>query len=183
MKKYIDYLPQYLKNIEELKTIGDAEDSVVKDEEDFFRGIEKAQWIDTSEEAGLSRREKILGIKSYPTDSFAERRAVIKARWNSYYPYTYYSMINWLGSVYGDGKYFVNVEYETYTVSIELVASIKHLLEEVFNEARRMIPANMKLVVSLRYTRHRDINVTYGELASMTHTTIRETTFSKQLNG
>ena len=183
MKKYIEYLPEYLRNIEELKAIGDAEDIVVGDEESFFRAIERSQWIDTSEESGLLRREKILGIKSYPTDTLEERRAVIKARWNSYYPYTYYSMLNWLGSVYGDGKYFVNVDYGKYTVSIELAASIKHLLEEVFNEARRMIPANMKLVVSLRYTRHRDIDVTHGELIGMTHSTIRETTFSKQLNG
>ena len=33
MKKYIEYLPEYLRNIEELKAIGDAEDIVVGDEE------------------------------------------------------------------------------------------------------------------------------------------------------
>jgi len=183
MKKYLEYLPEYLREIEEFIAIGTSEDVVVKDEEDFLRDIENAQWIETSTEAGLLRREKILGIKSYVHDSFADRRAVIAARWNSYYPYTYYSMVNWLESVYGRDNFMVDVNYGGYTVKIELRASIKYLLEEVFNEARRMIPANMKLYVNLIYTRHRDINVTYGYLASMTHNEIRETTFSKGLNG
>lgn len=183
MKKYLEYLPEFLRDIEEFDQIGKAENLIIEDEENIFKEIENAQWTETSGEAGLLRREKILGIKSYSTDSDDERRAVISARWNSYYPYTYYSMINWLESVYGKKNFTVSIDYEAYRVSIELGLSIKYLLEEIFGEARRMIPANMKLTVSLKYTRHRDINVVYGDLRELTHKLVRETSFDKSLNG
>lgn len=177
MKKYLDYLPEFLKVIEEFKTIGNVENNIIKDEELIFDKIEKAQWIETSEDEGLLRRENILGIKSSPTDTYEERRAVIAARWNSYYPYTYYSLINWLESVYGKENFAVTIDYAKYHVNIELKLSIKYLLEEIFREARRMIPANMKLTVVLKYTRHKDINVRYGDLRKFTHNQIRETDF------
>ena len=60
MKKYIEYLPEFLRNIEELYAIGNIEDKIIADEEKFFEEAEKSQWIETSGEKGLSRREKML---------------------------------------------------------------------------------------------------------------------------
>ena len=179
MKKYIEYLPEFLRNIEELYAIGNIEDKIIADEEKFFEEAEKSQWIETSEEKGLSRREKMLGISGRQTQSDEQRRTLICAKWNSYYPYTYYSMINWLENLCGNENFKVNVNYGEYYINIEITTAKKYLLDDIYIEARRMIPANMKLTVTLKYTKYGEICCTYGELKRYTYGIIKETDFEK----
>lgn len=121
----------------------------------------------------------MLGIGGRQTQSDEQRRDLICAKWNSYYPYTYYSLINWLESLCGRENFKVFVDYGTYYINIELGQTKKYLLEDIYIEARRMIPANMKLTVTLKYTKYGEICCTYGELEKYTYQLIRETDFEK----
>ena len=175
MKKYIEYLPEFLRNIEEFNAIGSCEDVILQDIGKYFQDTENSQWIGTSGERGLERREKIMGISVLKGTSDDERRKIIMSKWNNYIPYTYYTIRSWLESICGKDNFELRIDYEGYKVIIELGLDFKNYENMIYSECRVMIPANMILILNIIYTRHSELTpFTYSGLSIYTHRGIRE---------
>ena len=101
----VGYLPDILKDIEEFKALLTAE----KPEFDIlFEKIDiivENCFVDTLDDYGCTRWEKMLGLTAKDTDSIDLRRIRIKAALNGDTPYTMRSLENKLLALCGEGNY------------------------------------------------------------------------------
>lgn len=174
MKPYLDYLPQVLAELEEIKEIAKAEDITLESEWENVNKIIADQWIEISTERGIIRREKMLGIQPFTDDTLETRRFRILTRWNEKLPYTYRVLIERLNSLCGVGGYELDLKPNLYSISIKIELTQKRMFNDVQDLSRRMIPANMILVVTLRYNQHFTLaRLTHGQLSAFTHEQLR----------
>jgi hypothetical protein len=66
----------------------------------------------TSDEHGIARREKILGIIPLDTDTLAERAYRVLVKWYDTYPYTRRNLIARLKRLVGDGKFTFDIGFQ-----------------------------------------------------------------------
>lgn len=77
--KLLDYLPEYLKDIKEIKAIMDTEDVEVDELRTAIQDVLDQKFIDTATK-GLEFWERELGVPINPNLTYAERRSKIKSK-------------------------------------------------------------------------------------------------------
>ena len=97
------YLPEVLKNVRELDAIMDAENPEIEDLWQACEDCMNDQFISEATENGIERREKMLGITPFATDTLDDRRFRLLSRYMEDIPYTRKSLINMLTSLCGEG--------------------------------------------------------------------------------
>jgi hypothetical protein len=179
MKPYLDYLPQVLAELDEIKEISKAEDITLGAEWKNVKDIISDQWIELSTERGIKRREKLLNIQPFADDTLETRRFRILTRWNEKLPYTYRVLSEKLDTLCGVDGYELELKPNLYSLSIKIELTQKRMLNDVQELSRRMIPANMVLVVTLRYNQHFTLaRLTHGQLSVYTHEKLRSEVLS-----
>jgi len=153
MKPYLDYLPEFMSEYEEINEISKAENEVLYDEWSLFRKNEKNQWIKTADEEGIKRYEDMLNTTGGGND-LEIRRAALLVKYNNNFVYTYTMFKNYLNNICGEENYDLEILYGEYTVNISLGLSRRFLFNTVKDYARQIIPANMILNVRLKYNKH-----------------------------
>ena len=106
------------------------------------------EFIETADEYGISRFEKILNILPSKEDTLESRRARVQARWFNTIPYTMKSFLAKLIALCGDSDFTVTKEYEKYKVEILTNLELFGQVEELERIIDSMIPCNM-IVISL----------------------------------
>lgn len=116
----------------------------------------------------------MLGIQPFTDDTLETRRFRILTRWNEKLPYTYRVLIERLNSLCGVDGYELELQPNLYSISIKLELTQKRMFNDVQDLTRRMIPANMVLVVTLRYNQHFTLSrYTHGQLSAYKHEQLR----------
>lgn len=173
MKKYLEYLPEFLREYREIQAIANTENMVLQDEENNLNSCMSRPWISTSDEKGIKRYETMFNIES--NGSLDTRREAIKIYLNRNFIYTYKKFDEYLSSICGTDGYKLEVLNSKYTVNIKLALNVASLYDMVSKSARNIIPANMILNVEIMYNEHTDISkYTHKQLSSYTHDNIRE---------
>lgn len=130
------------------------------------------EFIETADDLGLSRWEKILGIFPDTTDTIENRRFRIMARMIETRPYTVPQLKNILRNLCGEDNYSVQVSDYVLIVRIGLTSRSNY--SDIEALLQKISPANMVIDLSLAYNQHQSLlPMTHAQLAAMTHYEIR----------
>ena len=108
------YLPEYLREFEEMQQIMKAENPEFAMLAQEIKQIDKNQYILTCNEAGISLFENILGIKPSAEDTLQSRIARVMIRWNDTSPYVWKVLLERLVTICGNDFDLSGSDLENY---------------------------------------------------------------------
>ena len=152
----LDYLPKVIRTIKEFEVLGDAENPEINNLWLDNQIVLNNQFINTLDEQGCARWEKMLDITPKGTATIEDRRLAILARINASLPYTYRQLENFLRNICDD-DYTMTLDNANYTLTVLLNLSRQNQFDEVSNLLARVIPANLICNVSLKYNQYKII--------------------------
>lgn len=173
--KIIDYLPQVLKEVKEIKAINSVENNILEQEWIFaFQQLEN-QFVEYADEDGIKRYEKMLGLKYLDTDSLETRRLRILSYFQRQAPYTYKVLIRILNSLLGEGEYTIQRNVATKELNIKLNLDVKAQFNILAEILESIVPVDMTINLGLLYNNHHTLSAyTHEELAQFTYQYLRE---------
>lgn len=149
--KLIEYYPLFLQDIREFKLISNIEDTELEKIQNKVEEILKEVIVNTAESYGLNRYEKIYNL-SNDTNDLTARKYNILAKINNRVPYTMNWLKNKLNNTIGKENYKINIDYNNYTLTVEILAVFKEVAEVLNKDLREQLPANLKVAVNLFQT-------------------------------
>lgn len=152
----LDYLPKVVRTIKEFEVLGDTENPEINNLWLDNQIVLNNQFINTLDEQGCVRWEKMLDITPKGTATIEDRRLAILARINASLPYTYRQLENFLRNICAD-DYTMTLDHTNYTLTVILSLSRQNQFDEVSNLLTRVIPANLTCNVSLKYNQYKII--------------------------
>ena len=171
----IDYLPQYMQEYLEIKSIMETEQPEINA---LWSACERTladQYIMDATEYGVMRWEGMLNISPKATDTLDERKFRILARLNTELPYTLTKLKEMLTVLCGAGGFVIDLQANKYHIEIKLAVGNHNNYAEVQKILNTMIPANLTQAVSLLYNPHREIKpFRHMDLRTLSHETIRK---------
>lgn len=138
----IKYLPEYVADYQEIKSITIAEDPEFKL---TWKEADKArnnQFLDTCDDTGLSRFEKLLGIKN-EIKSVDMRKVVVRSKLFL----QDFDLVGYLSSLYGSENFSVLVK--GYNLYINLFTKFDDIKKELEATLKEMVPVN--LITNITY--------------------------------
>lgn len=178
-RKLKNYLPPVFKQFREfLATIEGEQPQVERLYESTAEALEQ-QFLHSAGDYGLSRWETSLGIIPKASESLEERRFRLLAHMGSQLPYTHRKLEARLEQLCGTGKYSVDINCTECTIKVYVALSAESSYRVVADLLKKMIPANMEVMLSLKYNQHMQfIGMTHSEMAAYTYGAIRNEVFS-----
>ena len=140
------YLPEFISNIKEFQQLDAAVSVEINKLRDKLLQLQDNQFIETANDEGLSRYEKMLSIP-YAED-VATRRFNILNKYNSTIPFTLTWLTNMLNTTLGKGNFLLDMNYNQYTLTISVLALKEHLIETLYKDLRKKIPCNLVLNIT-----------------------------------
>lgn len=141
--RLVPYLPPPIAEFKEISTTLEAE-------EPEFALVWKAadqvlqnEFIETADEYGLSRFEKMLGVLPSIEDTLESRRARVRARWFAALPFTVKSLAAKLASICGENGFSIVKGFGSYQITIKTGLKLFGEVEEVERLLDAMVPCNM----------------------------------------
>lgn len=174
-RNLIDYLPDILKNIKDIKLIlNDCEQPEVNALWDNVDKTLNNQFIPTMDIDGIKRWEKILKLKPKLDLSLDERKFTILSKINSELPYTMRMLENKLKSLVGENNYETFLYNNNYTLKVLLNLKAEQSFNDVVTLLNEIVPANMIIECALKYYRYvLAKQYTYDQLSQYTNSEIR----------
>ncbi|MBQ8765395.1 MAG: DUF2313 domain-containing protein [Clostridia bacterium] len=174
-RNLIEYLPEFLRELREYKAI--LTDGVQPEVAELFQAIEEAlnnQFIQSANEYGVSRWEKMLGIAPKSTYSLDERKFTILTKMNEQLPYTTRSMEKRLASLCGEGNYSVGIDANNFTLNVGVALTAQNSYKDVYAMLEKVVPANMVINLYLIYEQNKNWSTyTHEQLSAYTHHVLR----------
>lgn len=154
--KLIDYLPQVLQSVEELKALFCSEDCEIKSLYEALEILLKNQFVHEATESGIKRWEKILKIIPNVDDTLDMRRFEILNRLNIKIPYTIIMLRNKIQALYGND---CDIQYINDTCMLKItvpnitdreLVNLKSMLDVI-------VPANLvwDVIINKKFERKR----------------------------
>lgn len=150
----MQYYPDYLKEIRELKEIAAANKEEILKLYEGSDSLWKDGFIEDAGYQGIKRWESLLGIKPYPEDSLSERRAAVMGQWNRQLPYTTARLEERLLAVLGEFGYELHIRSRECELELLVTDQMYRVLQHVRGMVREMIPANLLFVFAGKYPVH-----------------------------
>ena len=169
----IDYLPDHLKEIHEMRQITEVAE---QPEFDFLlpqndKAINN-QFLETADEYGLARREKIFNISPKASATLEERRFTLSTHILEYRPTTMLFLKKQLDNICGKKGYTLLMKDNVLIVKLALAT--KSAITAVHAAITKIRPANIALDLDLLYNKQSGIaKYRHSELKAYEHETIR----------
>ena len=171
----VGYLPDILKEIYEFKQIFKGEEPELSLMFERCDLILDECFIDTLDEYGCGRWEKMLAIAAKDTDTLELRRLRIKAALNGDTPYTMRSLENKLKTLCGEGNFILKYANDIYTLTVGLALAAKNQFDYLKEVLEEIVPANIVIEIFLMYNTHQTLSAfLHNELAVHTHRELTE---------
>lgn len=133
-------------------------------------------FIDTADEDGIARFEKIMGIIPADSDDLEVRRFRLQTKWNDQLPYTEEELHNRLKSLCGEGGYTLDISYNDYYLSVGVGLRSKENLTLVKDLLSNIVPCNIVVEAHLLYNTHAWLReLTHDALSALTYARIKDT--------
>ena len=139
----VSYLPLYLDGYEENPATLEAENPEFILIWNATDRVLKNEFIETADEYGISRFEKILNIFPSKEDTLESRRARVQARWFSSIPYTFKAFVSKLAALCGDTDFTIIKDYEKYRIEIFTDLELFGQVDELEHIIETVMPCNM----------------------------------------
>ena len=146
-----EYLPEVLKDVQEMRAIMEAEAPEVQAIWDACEDCMNDQFIMEATENGVARREKMLKITPFATDTLDDRKLRLLSRYNENIPYTRKSLETLLESLCGADGYILTITTATFTVNVRIALTAKKQEAIIAETLERILPYNMVFNVELLY--------------------------------
>lgn len=173
------YLPPVFAKFREFSAIMEAEQPQIETIYESAGEMLEQQFIDTAGDYGLSRWETSLGILPKASESLDDRRFRMLALTGSQLPYTHRKLETRLEQLCGAGRYSVDIDCTGHTVTVQVSLESRNSYGLVEELLKKMVPANMIIMLSLKYNRYALFTaMTHSEMAAFTHTRLRNEVFS-----
>lgn len=176
MNKLLNYLPPYLQRYRELIAITDAEYPEIDNVRQSINLVLDEQFIDTLDEYGCERWERMLKIAIKPTDTLELRRYTILSKLLQDLPYTMRRLHEVLTRLCGADYYSVVLKHTEYFIQVWIEIESMEKQDIVIDTVKRMIPANLILDVQINFRTHGWLNenkLTHGAMHAYTHSGVR----------
>lgn len=171
MADILKYLPPVIGDTYEFKEIAKAENPELNLLWDSTNRVLAEWFLDTMSEYGISRTEKMLGIKPFDTDTLEDRRFRLKARYNHETPYTYRSLRKMLDNLCG-GNYKLSLK--DFVLDVKIGLSARKQFTEIIKLLEKVVPVNIVINASVLYNTHEVLsNFTHEQLSKETHEQLR----------
>lgn len=146
------YWPEFLQDNDKFNELDKAESPELEEVWQSFNDVDGNQFLETANEEGIARYEKMVGIISKASESLEMRRARLLNKFSTYTPYNRAWLKNRLDSVLGKGTHEHHIEDDMLTLktSTDEIDSIKSLRKEL----RKDIPCTMDMSIGLVRTSH-----------------------------
>lgn len=178
-KNLIEYIPQMLQCVQEYKAI--LEDGEQEEFDLLWQEIENSlnnQFVESANEYGVRRYEKILNISPKTTATLEERKFTIKSRMNEELPFTLRMLESKLKMLCGDDGYVLISIPEEYRIVVGLGLVAMNNYYDIEKLLKKMVPANIVIEISEIYNRHSGLHgFTYEELEEYTNNQLRNEVF------
>lgn len=142
----VSYLPPFMADFKEISVTLEAENPEFVLVWNAAERVLRNEFIETADEYGISRFEKILNLSPSTEDTLESRRARVQARWFNAVPYTMKAFLAKLIALCGDSDFTVTKEYEKYTVKILTNLELFGQVEELEHIIESMMPCNMIII-------------------------------------
>ena len=139
----VSYLPPFLAEFKEIAVALEAENPEFVLAWNATERILKNEFIETSDEYGISRFEKILNIFPNEKDTLENRRKRIIIKWFNMTPYTIRMLKKQLSIICGENNFLLFVKHNDYLIYVRLLSIDDNALSEVKEILNKMIPVNM----------------------------------------
>lgn len=143
----LSYLPPFLQEFKENRETLEAEDPEFIIVWHGADRVLKNEFIETADEYGISRFERILKITPSTEETLKFRRQRVFLRWFNKIPYTLRRFLERLAAICGDSDYTVIKDFkEHYRIDITVNLERTGLSGEVDRLIEEMMPCNMVVV-------------------------------------
>ena len=168
------YLPLIIKETQEFKQIKIAENPEFQCIWQYIADIMNDEFIHSSTENGVIRREKMLNIMPLSSDTLNDRKFRLLAAYGNELPYTVPMLHRLLGNLCGVNGYRLQIEYNNHAVIVKVMLSSKRRLNATVDMLERIVPQNMILDIGLLYNQHFTLNkLRHKEMNKFTHYQLR----------
>jgi hypothetical protein len=140
-------LPRYHRNIYEFQQISKADTPELKLLLKHIDTILSNWFIDTADDYGISRLEKIAGIIPNSSVDLELRKFNLLLKMSEKLPYTDETLEERLTSLCGAGNYSVFRDYDNYFLSILTALEDGNIFDSMIGALDKMIPCNLVLEV------------------------------------
>lgn len=152
MRKIKSYWIDEIRGVKEFQVLADTEEQELGILNEKIINLIKDQFIITSTEEGVKRREKMLHINPLPNEGLEDRKMRVLNRLLNYMPYNKFWLRNKLTAMLGEDRYQYNIQNNVLRIdtSANEISSIKTLRKDL----RKCIPCNIDMSIGLVRTSH-----------------------------
>ncbi len=168
----IEYLPEFLQNIEEFKKLFNAEEFFIYKLKDEINKAFSDQYILESGEKGIARYEKIMNVKKGRKD-IEQRRRALYIKITDKLPYTLISLSRQLAIICGKDNFLLFVKHNDYLIYVRLLNIDDTALSEVKEILDKMIPANMIISIIFKNIHRFFKPLKHSEMKMFSHYKLR----------
>ncbi|WP_159442019.1 putative phage tail protein [Clostridium sp. Marseille-P2415] len=169
----LSYIPDFLKEYEEMKVIQLVVQPEIQLMEDETEVLFDNQYIKSSDIRSIRRYEKMLEMQPFADDTLADRRFKVLSRWNRMIPYTKITLRQKLAVLCGEDGYTLDINPKK-VVTVRVALKSKRNLNEVREMLEEFVPCNMVIDLDLLYNQHSVLGkFTHKQLGAWSHRQIR----------
>lgn len=143
--RILKYLPDILQTVEDYKQIANTESVEFDNMESAIQQVFDNQFVMTSDEEAVVRREKMLGIQADPdTESLEFRKKRIMNRYQTKPPFTIRYLQQQLDRLVGEGMTIVSVDVQNFILYVTANIDNANIFREVIHTVETIKPANLE---------------------------------------
>lgn len=139
----VSYLPPFLAEFKETAVTLEAENPEFVLVWNAAERVLQNQFIETADEYGISRFEKMMDLLPSDEDTLESRRARVMCKWLEKLPYTLKMLIKNLEILCGGNDFKIVKSFENYKIKIVTHLRFYSQKQELNELLERMIPANV----------------------------------------
>jgi hypothetical protein len=144
-RKLSDYLPYAVRDFEEYQGITTGEQPEFELAWDSEQEVFDNQFIDTAQDYGLGRWEKMLNIFPKGTDTLDTRRARIKSQLNNFVPYTFRVLAQMITAIANGEPFELSLEPGSYYLTITAHWGVSGQIEGLEYLINNVVPCNIAI--------------------------------------
>lgn len=140
----MEYLPDIYHDIIDFVELTDTASLEVISVETAVQRLLDDQFIDSSTESAIRRRERILNIQPDPsTETLSFRKLRLKNRYSTKPPFTVRYLQRQLDNLVGEGLTIVSVDVQNFTLTVTANINDASVFKEVEHTVKVVKPANI----------------------------------------
>lgn len=159
----VSYLPPFMQDCRETVAALEAENPEFMI---MWKAVDRLlynRFIETADEYGISRFEKMLGIRSSVKETLEGRRLRVRSRWFDKIPYTTRALLQKLTVLCADTDFYLSDNFNAgYTLAIKTGLELYGQVDELERMLDAMIPCNIAVETTNEIVSHAACSVYMG---------------------